>query len=289
MRNSALDSHASGKKHQQLMLEHSKSGMIDLMFNKPCSSSTKETEDSKKSGSLDDLLLKNEVINAEILWCLKLVAGHLSYNSCSNISKIFKTMFSRSDVARQFSLGKSKARYMILYGSAPYCKAELLGQINSFPQFSLSFDESLNTTLQKCQMDIKVKFFNNTTNMVVTQYLDSKFLERWNTDNLFTCICESISGLSESKFLQLSMEGPSVNWVVLDKLDDLLVENGHTKTAHIGSCAQHTVHGSFQTRVANTGWDISKILHAMYYILHDSAARREIYARDGETTIYPLR
>ena len=47
-----------------------------------------------------------------------------------------------------------------------------------------------------------------------------------------------------------------MNCVVLDKLDDLLVENGHTKTVHIGSCAQHTVHGSFQTGVANTGWDI---------------------------------
>ena len=129
-------------------LECNKSGVTDLMFNKPCSSSTKEAEDSKKSGSLDNLLLKNEVIIAEILWCLKLVAGHRSYNSCNNISEIFKIMFSRSDVARQFSLGKTKACYMILYGIAPYCKAELLGQINSFPQFSLSFDESLNTDLQ---------------------------------------------------------------------------------------------------------------------------------------------
>ena len=32
-----------------------------------------------------------------------------------------------------------------------------------------------------------------------------------------------------------------------------------------------------------------KILKAMYYILHDSPVRREIYAREGETTIYPLR
>ena len=77
------------------------------------------------------------------------------------------------------------------------------------------------------------------------------------------------------------MDGPSVNWVVLDKLDDLLVENGHTKTVHIVSCAQHTVHGSFQTGVANTGWDIGKILKAMYYSLHDSPARREIAANDS--------
>ena len=85
------------------------------------------------------------------------------------------------------------------------------------------------------------------------------------------------------------MDGPIVNWVVLDKLDDLLVENGHTKTVHIGSCAQHTVYHSFQTGVANTGWDIGKILKTMYYILHDSPAWREIYAREDETTIYPLR
>ena len=96
------------------MLVRSKSGVIDLMFSRPCALSTKATEDNKKSGSLDDLLLKNEVINTEILWCLKLVAGHLSCNSCSNISEIFKIMFSRSDVARQFNLGKTKARYMIL-------------------------------------------------------------------------------------------------------------------------------------------------------------------------------
>ena len=138
-------------------------------------------------------------------------------------------------------------------------------------------------------MDLNIRFFNNTTNMVVTRYLDSKFLERPNADSVFTCIRESISGLSKSKFLQLSMDDPSVNWVVLDKLDDLLVENGDAKTVHIGSCAQHTVHGSFHTGVANTGGDIGKILKAMYLILHDSPARREIYAREDETTIYPLR
>ena len=103
---------------------------------------------------------------------------------------------------------------------------ELLGQINSSPQFSLSFVEILNTALQKCQMDVNVRFFNNTTNMVVTGYLDCNFLERPNADNLFSWIRESISGLSESKFLQLFLDGPSVSWVVLDKLNDLLVENG---------------------------------------------------------------
>ena len=50
---------------------------------------------------------------------------------------------------------------MILYGIAPYWKVGFLRQINSFPQFSLSFVEILNTALQKCQMDVNVRFFNN--------------------------------------------------------------------------------------------------------------------------------
>ena len=87
---------------------------------------------------------------------------------------------------------------------------KLPGQINSSLQFSLSFAESLNIALQKCQMDVNIRFFNNITNMVVTRYLDCNFLERPNADNLSSCIRESISGLSESKFLQLSLDGPSV-------------------------------------------------------------------------------
>ena len=64
-----------------------------------------------------------------------------------------------------------------------------------------------------------------------------------------------------------------MNWLVLNKLDDMLMANRHEKTVNIGSCAQHKVHVGLQTRTSNAGWNIDKILKAMFFILHDSPVR----------------
>ena len=45
----------------------------------------------------------------------------------------------------------------------------------------------------------------------------------------------STSGLNEANFLQLAMDGPNVNWLVLSKLDNMLIANGRERTVNIGS------------------------------------------------------
>ena len=45
---------------------------------------------------------------------------HSSFNSYNEIK--FLTIFCDSEVAKQFSLGKTKFRYIINYGVAPYAK-----------------------------------------------------------------------------------------------------------------------------------------------------------------------
>ena len=87
---------------------------------------------------------------------------------------------------------------------------------------------------------------------------------------------DSASGFNEANVLQLAMDGPNVNWLVLNKLGDLLIANGHEKAVNIGSCAQHSIHGGFQTGTSNAGWCIDKILKAMSFILHDFPARQEV-------------
>ena len=122
MGSSALHSHTSGK-NLELTTAHSKCGSIDLFFSKPCSSCT--TKAQHKAGTVKEMLTKN-VTNAEIMWCLKVVNGHFSCNSCSDLANIFQCMFADSEIVHQLSLGKTKCRYMIVYGIAPYCKSELL-------------------------------------------------------------------------------------------------------------------------------------------------------------------
>lgn len=55
--------------------------------------------------------------------------------------------------------------------------------------------------------------------------------------------------LPEVCLLQLSMDESSVNWKVLEMLDDHLIEKGLPKTLSIDSCNQHIFHGAIQTAV----------------------------------------
>ena len=63
------------------------------------------------------MLTKNDVTNAEILWCLKVVDRHFSHNSYSDCVNLLQCMFADSEIAQQLSLGKTKCRYMTLYKS----------------------------------------------------------------------------------------------------------------------------------------------------------------------------
>ena len=85
--------------------------------------------------------------------------------------------------------------------------------------------------------------------IAVTRYFDSAFP---NASNLLESLQESTKPIPGEKFLQLAMDGPNVNWNVLDGLDEQLVENGHTKTMNIGSCVQHIVHCALQNGFCKT-------------------------------------
>ena len=94
---------------------HSKCASIDLFFNNLCSSGA--TKAQHKTGTVKEMLTKNDVSNAEIM-CLKVVDGHFSYNSCSDLANLFQCMFADSEIPHQFSLGKNK---MQVHGTVWNC------------------------------------------------------------------------------------------------------------------------------------------------------------------------
>ena len=101
---------------------------------------------------------------------------------------------------------------------------------------------------------------------------------------------ESLTKLGASRLIQLSMDGPPVNWNVLEKLDDYLTNKDLPETIHIESCNQNILPGAFQTAIQISGRNIDKVLKPIYWILHDSPTRREIYCQGehGEY-VFPLR
>ena len=132
-------------------------------------------------------------------------------------------MFPDSEIASQFTLGKTKARYTMLYRIAPEFKKQLIYDINASPFYIVSFDESLISQVQMSQMDVGVRYWNNRKNIAETHYFDSKFMRQPNADVLLKNLDESISSVNRGQFLQLTMDAPQVNWNVLKLLDDKLV------------------------------------------------------------------
>ena len=63
------------------------------------------------------------------------------------------------------------------------------------------------------------------------------------------------------------MDGPSVNWNVLNMLNNKLEKNNLSKTINIGSCSQRTVHGALKVDAIKTEWGINKILKTQFWVL----------------------
>ena len=71
-------------------------------------------------------------------------------------------MFSDSKIASSFQLSETKCGYFITYGIASHFKEPLLKDVNLSPFLVFSFDESLNEVFQKEQMDLQIRYWDNT-------------------------------------------------------------------------------------------------------------------------------
>ena len=157
---------------------------------------------------------------------------------------MFSTMFQDSPSASKLSLGATKMSYLLNFGITPYFKNLLLDEIKASPYYVLSFDESLNTVLQKEQMDVIICYFCSNTGRVESKYFNSEFLGHTRTEDLL----EKIEQLNlQSKYmLQLSMDGPNVNLKVLKDIREKQKIEKVPELLETKTCSLHTVHNAFK-------------------------------------------
>ena len=195
-----------------------------------------------------------------------MINSHSSYNSCADLGAMFQVMFPDSKIASQFTLGKTKARYTMLYGIVPEFKKQLIYDTNVSPFYTVSFDESFISQVQMSQMDVGVRYWNNRKKIVETCYFDSNVMRRPNANVLLKNFDESISSLNRGQFLQLEMDRPQASWNVLKLLYDKLVSENLSKTVNIGSRAQQVIHGALKTGTKSSEFDTDKILKSMFWL-----------------------
>jgi hypothetical protein len=91
------------------------------------------------------------------------------------------------------------------------------------------------------------------------------------------------------RMLQVSMDGPNVNWKMLSLLEAERDEVNFPKLLELGSCGLHVLHGAFLTGHASVQWKLDSVLSAAYYLFKDSPARRAEYTALTGSTIFPLK
>ena len=90
------------------------------------SESAPSTSTSKTQGVLPSSITKTEILQAKILWCLKVVEDHQFFHSCLGNNQFFQWMFPDSAIAKNFQLSETKCKYMTVFGLGPYVQDILI-------------------------------------------------------------------------------------------------------------------------------------------------------------------
>lgn len=236
-----------------------------------------------------------EVVKSMILWALNVVRNHYSMRSAGGIGDLFQGMFPDSEIAKHFALSAGKLSYVIHHGLAPYFKVEIIKELKpKGPRLPLKFvscfDESFNKVTYSKQMDVHLIYYKEETNQVERVYLDSQFMGHGAADNVmdeFKRVHKELDIVNN--LVQLSMDGPNVNWAFLDALERYRKEEDPSSPSllNIGSCGLHVLHGAYKTGHSKVDWDVDKTLKAAHGIFKQSPARRADYLADNDIIDQP--
>ena len=162
-----------------------------------------------------------------------------SYRSCVGKEQLFTSTFLDSSIAQKFQLCKTKASYVICYELAPFFMLNLLDIVKQTPYIVLSFDESYNNVMKRGQMDVIVRFWDSNVNKVSTRYLISEFLSKSSAIDMLQKFEDASFELPKQKCVQISSDGPSVNLMFLNLLNEKHRNECLNELISIGTCGLH--------------------------------------------------
>ncbi|KAJ8677618.1 hypothetical protein QAD02_013405 [Eretmocerus hayati] len=152
-----------------------------------------------------------------------------------------------SQIFSKLNLSKAKISHNINFGIASNSENELMSALERCDALVLGFDESLNKSIREQQMDLVVRFWYHGEDRVDTRYLTSAFLTRTRAVDLFGAIIDKIPTPLLELIIEVSMDGPNVNWVVHRELEKLIKGiTKHKQLIYIGSRTLPGVHNSFK-------------------------------------------
>ena len=83
------------------------------------------------------------------------------------------------------------------------------------------------------------------------------------------------------------MDGPNVNWKLLDSIaEDRSSNEQYPILLNVGSCSLYVVHRAFRNGMKQTKWGIHLLLKSLHRLFNETSARREDYMKIAESEIF---
>ena len=134
----------------------------------------------------------------------------------------------------------------------------------------------MNRISQNEQMDFIIRYWDDNTNKVAVLYIGSEFLGHATAVDHLTHFKQGISRLDPKRLLQVSMDGPNVNWKFYTDLTKECNSEKRPQLLNIGSCRLHIVHGGLQKGVNEFGWKLDHLVRSLWQLFQDTSAARRL-------------
>ncbi|KAL8602788.1 hypothetical protein ACOMHN_055171 [Nucella lapillus] len=121
--------------------------------------------------------------------------------------------------------------------------------------------------------------------------MTSEFLGHSRAADLCKALEPTITELGYNKLLQLSMDGPNVNWAAYASIQKEMESQASKQMLQTGSCGIHIVHNAFKAgcNAAGSDWDMEDFLTKLYILFLDCPARRDDSVNVTRSSIFPLK
>ena len=187
-------------------------------------------------------------------------------------------MFPDSELAAKFACGERKANYVMRFGLAPHFKAAINSDVNRCSAYVLLFDESYNAITKNKQMDIFIRYWTS-EERVGSRYIQSMFMGHGRAQDILEHFLAGVGSLELKRVLQVSMDGPNVNWAFHKLLQSKMHHEFGSQMLDIGSCGLHVINGGFKHGSDASTWHIPSLLRSVHSLFNETPARREDYTR----------
>ena len=131
-------------------------------------------------------------------------------------------MFPDSGIAKNFSSGKTKCGFIVKFGIAPYFVELLNSQLKDLEYFVALFDGSFNCVAKKPQMDLHIRFWCSSKDVVATRYYSSECLGKSPANGICSHLKQCLGPLEKEKLLHVSSDEPNVILLFLKVLTEKL-------------------------------------------------------------------